>query len=527
MKLSQLLGFIAASLLWSAGFAQSSPECVAPAAPILISPVLLGNGNAGSVSTAQLQNALNNGGDIRLNIGSSTLALTQQLNITRAVALDGNGASLSGNGTHRVIEFSNPSQAGYTLNLLNINLLAGNARNASGGELARSGGALLNDHGSDPWRAVRLRLFNVRIANSLGIASAQDGGGGGIYVVGLQELTLVNSVIENNAGSNGGGIYSLGSASINLYDTIIRGNTATGSGGNPGSGGNAGGIGVDGENRQIRLCRAQLLDNSAGAFGAGLFTVAYDQASSTLIENSTIAGNNSTASDKHSGGVYLQGGPIIIRGSTFRNNQAAGLGGLALFDHQTGNGLIRTSGQIVNSTFVGNRARSSLGGGIGISATGALLLQNLTIADNTAECPVCFAAGIQNSAGLNITLRNSILHNNIGGNAFNPWNMLNPVNGSNNLQWPLVRPNSFGQQELPATPNSSFAQAQLLAPAANGGLTFTMALQPTSPAINTGSLTGAPMLDQRGLPRDSQPDIGAFERQSETLDFKDGFETTN
>jgi len=526
MKLDRLLSLFSICVLSTSGFAQISPECVAPTPPALVAPVILGNGSSGSVSTAQLQNALNSGGDIRLNIGNSTLQLAQQLNITRAVTLDGNGASLSGNGTHRVIEFSNPSSGSYTLNLLNISLLAGNARNATGNEFARSGGALLNDHGSEPWRAVRLRLFNVRIANSLGILSAQDGGGGGIYVVGLQELTLVNSIVENNTGSNGGGVYSLGSASVNLYDSIVRGNTASGSGGNPGNGGNAGGIGVDGDTRQIRLCRVQLLDNNAGAFGGGLFTVAYDQASSTVIEDSTIAGNNSTASDKHTGGVYLQGGPIMIRGSTFRNNQAAGFGGLALFDHQTGNGLIRTSGEISNSTFVGNRARTSLGGGIGISATGALLLQNLTIADNTAECSVCFAAGIQNSAGLNITLRNSILHNNIGGNAFNPWNMRNPVNGTNNLQWPLVRPDSFGQQELPASPNSSFAPAQLLSPAANGGLTFTMALQPTSPAINAGSLTGAPTFDQRGLPRDSQPDIGAFERQSESLDFKNGFESS-
>ena len=527
MKIHPLICLFGASMFCTLGHAQGSPDCLPPTTPTLLAPVILGNGNAGSVSTAQLQTALTNGGDIRLNIGSSTLQLTQQLNIGRAVTLDGNGASLSGNGTHRVIEFSNPGQASYTLNLLNVHLLAGNARNAAGNEFAHSGGALLNDHGNEPWRAISLRLFNVRIANSLGIASAQDGGGGGIYVVGLQELTLVNSIVENNVGSNGGGIYSLGTASIRIYDSTIRGNTASGTGGNPGNGGNAGGLGVDGETRQIRLCRAQLLDNNAGAFGGGLFTVAYDQASSTLIEDSTIAGNNSTASDKHTGGVYLQGGPISIRGSTFRDNQAAGFGGLALFDHQTVNGLISTGGEISNSTFVGNRARTSLGGAIGISATGALLLQNLTIADNAAECSVCFAGGIQNSIGTNITLRNSILHNNIGGNAFNPWNLRNPVNGSNNLQWPLVRPGSFGQQELPVTPNSSFAQAQLINPADNGGPTWTMALLATSPAINSGSLSGAPSVDQRGLPRDNQPDIGAFELQSNASLFNDGFESNN
>ena len=86
--------------------AQSGFDCVAPTAPLLSAPLVLGNGSAGSVSTAQLQAALDAGGEIRLNIGTSTLALTQELVVSRGVTLDAQGASLSGQGAHRVIRVS-------------------------------------------------------------------------------------------------------------------------------------------------------------------------------------------------------------------------------------------------------------------------------------------------------------------------------------------------------------------------------------------------------------------------------------
>jgi hypothetical protein len=40
-----------------------------------------------------------------------------------------------------------------------------------------------------------------------------------------------------------------------------------------------------------------------------------------------------------------------------------------------------------------------------------------------------------------------------------------------------------------------------------------MALLDGSPAIDAGDATGAPLVDQRDLPRDELPDIGAFEVQ--------------
>ena len=55
----------------------------------------------------------------------------------------------------------------------------------------------------------------------------------------------------------------------------------------------------------------------------------------------------------------------------------------------------------------------------------------------------------------------------------------------------------------------------------NGGPTQTMALLPSSPAINAGDSTRAPATDQRGLTRFGNTDIGAFEYQFKVVNTSD------
>jgi len=502
-------------------------DCTAPATPTQTNPTVLGNGSPGSVTRVQLQQALNTQDEVRLNIGNGALVLDQTLQLTRPVSFDGGGATLSGNGARRVMEITNPGLlTDFTITLINMRLTNGDSRSAAGDDFARSGAAILNDHGGEPWRAARLHAFDVDFVGNRAVESAQDGGGGGVYLLGHREFVCVRCLFDDNSGSNGGGYYGLGTQTAQFYDTSFVGNLATGDGGNPGGGGNGGALAVDGDTRELSLCRTRLIDNRNNAFGAGLFTTVYDQTSVTRIWQSTLQGNIQQGTDQHTGGAYIQGGPISIRDSSFRDNQATGYGGLALFDHQTGAGLIQVGGEIISSTFDGNLARTGLGGAMNLQGSAPLLLQNLTIANNRADCDVCFAGGIANPMNAPITLRNSIFFNNTGGNAFNPWAMLNPVaSGGSNLQWPQERPGSFGQMELPVSPGSQFADALLAAISDNGGPTQTSALMPGSPAIDTGSATGAPSTDQRGLPRFGAVDIGAFELQGQPMVvFADGFE---
>lgn len=515
------LGYLLLAMPWSAAAIAQAFSCDTPATPQLASPTVLGNGSAGSVSRAQLQAALDAGGDIRLNIGGATLVLDATLQITRAVRLDGNGATLSGGNARRVIEIRNPGLANYDILLMNLVLRDGDARGAAGNEFARSGGAILNDHGSEPWRSVGLQAFDLQFIGNRAIEVAQDGGGGAVYLTGHREFVCVRCRFDDNRGANGGGFYSLGTQRIRLYDSEFNANFATGDGGNPGNGGNGGALAVDGDTRELSLCRTRLTANHANAFGAGLFTTVYDQTSLTRIWQSTLHGNIQDGSDQHTGGAYLQGGPVSIRDSTFSENSAVGYGGLALFDH----GAVAIGGEIINSTFSGNIARNGLGGAMNLSGSAPLLLQNLTIAGNRAPCGVCFAGGIANPAGRPITLRNTVFFDNTGGNAFNPWTLLNPVQGgSNNIQFPQIRPGSGGQQEAHVTPDAIYADALLAALGDNGGPTRTQALLPGSPAIDTGSATGAPPADQRGLPRTLPVDVGAFEVQPAVPLFANGFE---
>lgn len=503
-------------------------DCATPSTPTQSNPLVLGNGSAGSVTRAELQQALDTADEVRLNIGSSTLVLDQTLQLTRAVSFHGGGATLSGGNARRVMEITNPGLVNdFTITLIDMRLINGDSRGLPGDDFARSGAAILNDHGSEPWRAVRLHAFDLDLVGNRAVENAQDGGGGAVYLLGHREFICVRCLFDDNSGSNGGGYYGLGTQTMRFYDSVFIDNLATGDGGNPGGGGNGGAMAIDGATRELSLCRTNLIANRNNAFGAGIFTTVYDQTSVTRIWQSSIDSNVQQGTDQHTGGAYIQGGPVSIRDSTFRNNQARGYGGLALFDHQTGMGLIRIGGEIISSTFEGNLARTSLGGAMNLQGTDPLLLQNLTIANNRADCDVCFAGGIANPANAPITLRNSIFLNNTGGNAFNPWAMLNPVaNGSNNLQWPQERPGSFGQMELPVSPGSSFADALLAPIADNGGLTQTMALLNGSPAIDTGTPTGAPATDQRGLPRFGAVDIGAFEVQGGGDGiFADGYES--
>jgi hypothetical protein len=491
--------------------AQAAFDCVAPAPPAQVQPLVLGNGSSGSVSTAQLQQALDAGGAIRLDIGTSVLQVASTLEVTRETVLDLGGASLSGGGVRRVIEVGNPSNLQYSFVLRNGALV-------SGATPAGSGAALYKPTGG-PWQAVTIRFFDLRFSDNHAIQVAQDDGGGAVYVVGAAELSAVRTRFEANSGANGGALYSLGSKRVNLFDSTFAGNRATGNGGNPGNGGNGGAIGVDGDARDVNLCRVRILDNEAQAYGGGLFTVTYGAASHTRVQDSSFDGNASTATDKLAGGAYIQGSPVTIGGSTFRDNTAGGYAGLALF----GAGGVLT-GSIANSTFTGNVAGSGLGGAMAISGASTLTLQNLTIARNHAPCGVCFAGGIANDSGAALTLRNVIFEGNTGGNAFNPWAMLQPAaNGAANLQWPQVRPGSGGQQESAVAPGTTFAAAGVADPAANGGPTITMAIAGDSAARDAGSATGAPPLDQRGMPRSGAVDIGAYEWQPDFI-FGDGFD---
>lgn len=492
-----------------AGAGFPSPDCPPAAAPVtLVNPTVLGDGTPGSVSTAAIQAALNAGGHVTFDVGSApvTIVLTGELVVTRETALDGAGVvTLSGGGARRVLRIDNPQNAFYRLTLQNLTI-------ANGATPAASGAGVYKPSGG-PWQAVDLVAVNVTFRDNVAVAVDQDGGGGAIYAIGMDEVILQDCTFLRNRGSNGGAVYSLGSRVVTAVGGTFFDNRATGTGGNPGNGGNGGAIGVDGAERQVTLCGVEVRANRANAFGAGFFSVMYDAASSTVFNACVFDGNLNPTASAFAGGAYIQGGPFAIHNTTFAFNEAQGVGGVFL-----GPGA---SGEIVNSTFHGNVARTGLGGALFVSTGEPVAITHATVEGNRAPGAGGFAAGIQVDAVNAVTMKNTVLADNVAGNLFNPWNIRNPVgDGGGNLQWPEERPN--GQPETPATPTVVWADPLLDVLAGWGGPTPTMALLPGSPALGAGVAAGAPPADQRGAARTPPPDAGAFEGLADVV-FRDGF----
>lgn len=470
--------------------------------------MVLGNGTPGSVTTGMIQNALNAGGVIRFDLGPNPVQinLTSTLSVTKQVVIDGGGlVTLSGQNQRRLFLISNPQNLFYTFTVQNLHLKNGFTSTESGAAIFKPSGG--------PWQAVSLEVVNAHFENNHAIQVEQDGGGGAIYAIGMNEVLISHSTFENNSGSNGGAFYSLGSDTIRITDSVFDANIATGNNGNPGNGGNAGAIGVDGAERTINICRSQIINNQANAFGVGFFSVMYDQSSLTAFTDVLFENNINSQDFGLAGGAYIQGGPFVINRSSFIDNQARGAGGLFF-----GPGA---NGEMMNSTVYGNVASNTLGGGMSIDGSAAVTMRHVTIVNNHAPCSVCFAGGISIGSSNQTTLYNSIIANNTGGNLFNPWNILNPVAGSDNVQYPQQRPN--GQTEVAATAGILWANPLLTAPANHGGLTPTLATQINSPGVNQANAVQSTPQDQRQKDRYLAADLGSYELQADLI-FADGFE---
>lgn len=494
----------------------------------LAGATVLGNGTPGSITTAQIQAALDAGGPIRLDQGPSpsTVVLDQTLVASRAGVLDGGGlVALSGSGVRRILELVNPNPAPdaplFTFTLQNIDLI--NARSAGG-----RGGAIYKPHDFEFPHKVSLKLINCLFADNhapLG-AIPQDDGGGAFYGELLNRVDIGNCRFDANSGSNGGAVYSLGSLRMNIVDSVFEGNSAVGSGGNPGNGGNAGALGVDGAARLVDVCRTRFIGNQSNAFGAGFFSVMYDSASRSRFEDVEFRANRQLSDTQHSGGAYLQDGPWAMQRVSFIDNEARGFGGLFV----AGN----APGVLRNGSFSGNVARTGLGGAMGLSGSAPILIVNTTIANNVAI--EAFAAGIAIGSPNQLRLANTVFANNRGGNLFVNWAMNNPAafDGGGNLQWPAQRIDgmSNGGNETPVASGAVFADPLLpLAAADNGGLVHTLALPANSPARDAGVSTVAgsgeavPATDARGQARFGHVDIGSYEFANPDGLFGDGFET--
>lgn len=450
---------------------------------------VVGTGTPASCTETALANALDGAGVITFNCGLAPVSIpvASSRSVLQDTVLDGNGlVTLDGGGTTRILSVPSSFELGTpTLTVQRMTFTGGSSEGVAGDDTERGGGAI--------WlRGGNLNVIKCKFSDNHAPAIGQDVAGGAIYVVGSGQVTIAASSFTGNSASNGGAIGIL-HADLTMIDTTVKGNAATGSGGNPGEGGNGGGIYIDGVSQAVSLDGVQIAENTANAYGGGLFRVSNDGVGAMQIDHSSVVANTiPDQSPSMAGGLYLQGVQIDMNDTTVAGNQASSAGGIFV-------GPDGTTLQMTNVTLAENTALSGLAGGIAISSGVTGEIRNATIARNAAPGAVAFAGA--STGGSQVTLRNTIVADSVAGNAYNPISCLSAfVEGGGNLQWPVAR--AGGGSDVPgALCSASIAvtDAQLGALQNNGGSTLTIQPAANSPAISAGA--GCPVRDQRGLAR--------------------------
>ncbi len=201
-------------------------------------------------------------------LAGQTITLTAQLEIAKALTLDGGSLSapvtLSGNHAVRILSVSN--SAHVTLN--HLQFVAGAAPEAySGGLYLNSGTVVTLTHSA--------------------VLSCTAVSGGGLYSTG-STLTVQNSTFSGNSATvSGGGFYSDGSSTLTVQDSTFSGNLATYGGGL-----------TDDRHILITVQNSTFSGNSA-TYGAGLT----NYHGTLTVQNSTFSGNSAD----YGGGIWNLG----------------------------------------------------------------------------------------------------------------------------------------------------------------------------------------------------------------------------
>jgi predicted outer membrane repeat protein len=347
------------------------------------------------------------------------------------------------------------------------------------------GHAMINAQGVD-------RVFDIGASGrvtmiELDITGGDDpsgsGFGGGINSAG--DLTMLRSIVRGNRStSDGGGIsFPEASGSLTLRSTTIKGNISEDDGG---------GIGFDESHPdgRLRMLRSRVANNRADDWGGGAIT-----AVGVRIRSSVFSGNRA---NDNVGGLAIEDAStnISITGSTFAGNRSPRDGG-GLFIVFSG------AATIVNSTFSGNHALMN-GGGIGVIGSDPVTLTNVTVARNSADGS---GGGIYAESDP-FQVGNSIIALNAaptGPDCYDPAGSFDSL--GTNLYTDEIDCDGLAAEGDLGTDTPLLGTLGL-----HGGPTATIPLLAGSPAIGMANPALAPATDQRGQPRDDQPDAGAYER---------------
>ena len=345
-------------------------------------------------------------------------------------------------------------------------------------------------------------------------------GGGGIRNDG--NLTLNDSTLSNNSAINcgeGGSIYNAGILTVNTT-TIQNGSTVCGGAGlenigtatltNTSVKNNSGVAAIDNSIGTLTLNNS-IVSNTTGS-GHGI----------NNFNNGTVNLNASTISGNSGAGILIQNGSLEMSDSSIHNNSGGGIYlGVAtattnnsIISNNGGNGGIYSGGatlSINNSSVQGNTT------GIYVGCCGGVQINSSTFANNSG-----FGVVVDNFA--NLGMNNVTVSDNLGGilvygggttlsNTIVAGNILTPMgwsdcagvltSGGNNIIGNTTgcTISAVSGDQLDVDPNlSTFLPEQGYYP-----------LLANSPAIDVGNPATCQSVDQRGVARVGNCDIGAYE----------------
>ncbi len=238
------------------------------------------------------------------------------------------------------------------------------------------------------------------------------------------------------------------------------------------------------------------------------------------IESSTISDSDAGSADFPGGGIAQRGGQLVIRNSTISGNDGANGGGL----YSIASPVLIASSTISDNTASGVSAGYGYGGGIWLTqgTGGNLVVYGGTITGNHAR----YGGGVS-AAASTMGLGDTVVANNTAAGEVDLRNAgADPFKLAHTL---VESPPAAGSTiDIPAFAGSNvFGVDPQLGPLTdNGGPTRTEKPALTSPLLDKGLTTVAPLVDQRGLPRPfdissiantstgDAADIGAVELQA-------------
>jgi CSLREA domain-containing protein len=265
-------------------------------------------------------------------------------------------------------------------------------------------------------------------------------------------------------------------------------------------------VGLFGTSSTFTLTNA-ILENNQSIFSGGALICA---GGTSNLNEVIIRNNQVTDSDGRGGGLALGDWNVNVNlnNVTLYGNQAD-LGGAIYISGYTG---VFPTLQMTNVTIYDNQAQIS-GGGFYLNFLGSASISteatatNVTFANNRALSGS--GGNIYNNAAI-LSLKNTIIANGLANGSPNNCGG-NPVPNITSLGHNLDSGNTCGLTATGDITNTNPLLAASLAD--NGGSAETLALLAGSPAINSGTCSGAPATDQRGVtrPQGSSCDIGAYE----------------